>query len=252
MKYNPVSHHRDSKTWASPHANAEAPSGYFLNSTSVSVLSIPSFDEYGDAVGTFQDTIGEFITRSKAAGLQKVVIDLQQNTGGQTLLAIDTFKQFFPNIDPFGGSRMRAHPAANVMGQTITNYFDSLSTTEEDYYLIGDEWVATDLIDANTNRNFTSWSEFFGPHLYGGDNFTTVVSPTSDDVELHDDVVDWYWCWQQRYNLSSLLYDETATNATFAVYGYGANPAPPNASPPWAAEDIVLVSSIPYLFLGPF
>jgi len=77
------------------------------------------------------------------------------------------------------------------MGQTITNYFDSLSTTEEDYYaLIGDEWVATDLIDANTNRNFTSWSEFFGPHLYGGDKFTTVVSPTSDDVELHDDVVD--------------------------------------------------------------
>ncbi|KAH8817199.1 hypothetical protein F5884DRAFT_874120 [Xylogone sp. PMI_703] len=196
-------------------------SGYFLNSTSVSVLSIPSFDEYDDAVGTFQDTIAEFITKSKAAGLQKVVIDLQQNTGGQTLLAIDTFKHFFPNIDPFGGSRMRAHPAANVLGQTITDYFDSLSTTDEDYYaLIGDEWVATDLINANTNQNFTSWPEFFGPHLYNNDNFTTV----------------------QRYNLSSLLYDESATEATFAVYGYAANPAPANASPPWAAEDIVLLS----------
>lgn len=155
-------------------------SGYFLNSTSISVLSIPSFEEYGDAIGTFTDSIAEFITRSKAAGLQKVVIDVQQNTGGQTLLAIDTFKHFFPNIDPFGGSRMRAHPAANVMGQTITDYFDSLSTTDQDYYgLIGDEWVATDLINADTNQNFTSWPEFFGPHLYNGDNFTTVVSPIS-------------------------------------------------------------------------
>jgi len=71
---------------------------------------------------------------------------------------------------------MRAHPAANVMGETITDYFDSLNTTDEDYYaLIGDEWVATDLINANTNQNFTSWAEFFGPHLYNGDNFTTVV-----------------------------------------------------------------------------
>ncbi|CZR66660.1 uncharacterized protein PAC_16561 [Phialocephala subalpina] len=198
-------------------------SGYFLNSTSISVLSIPSFDEYDAALNTFQSTISDFIARSKAVGLQKVVIDLQQNTGGQPLLAIDTFKQFFPNIDPFSGSRLRAHPAANVMGETITDFFDSLNTTDEDYYaLIGDEWVATDLINANTNQNFTSWAEFFGPHLYNGDNFTTV----------------------QRYNLSSLLFDETATNTnfSFAVYGYGANPAPPNASPPWAAEDIILLS----------
>lgn len=42
------------------------------------------------------------------------------------------------------------------------------------------------------------------------------------------------------------MFDESATdtNSSFAVYGYGANPAPANASPPWAAEDIVLVSSI--------
>jgi hypothetical protein len=158
--------------------------GYFLNSTSISVLSIPSFDEYDAALDTFQSTISDFIARSKAVGLQKVVIDLQQNTGGQPLLAIDTFKQFFPNIDPFSGSRLRAHPAANVMGETITDFFDSLNTTDEDYYaLIGDEWVATDLINANTNQNFTSWAEFFGPHLYNGDNFTTVVRLIFDGKE---------------------------------------------------------------------
>jgi Peptidase family S41 len=150
--------------------------GYFLNTTSISVLSIPSFDEYGDAINTFQSTITEFLTRSRAAGLQKVVIDLQQNVGGQSLLAIDTFKQFFPNIDPFAGSRMRAHPAANVMGNTMTAFWDSLNETGSTYYaLAANEWVATDRIDADTGQNFTSWAEFFGPHLDNGDNFTTTV-----------------------------------------------------------------------------
>jgi hypothetical protein len=141
------------------------------------VLSIPSFDEYGDALNTFQATVSEFITRSKAAGFQKVVIDLQQNIGGQPLLAIDTFKRFFPNIDPFDGSRMRAHPSANVMGETITDFWNSLNATDDGYFeLAADEWVATDRINANTNQNFTSWAEFFGPHLYNGDYFTTTVS----------------------------------------------------------------------------
>jgi hypothetical protein len=46
--------------------------------------------------------------------------------------------------------------------------------------LLANEWVATDLIDADTGQNFSSWDEFYGPHLYNGDNFTTVVShPTN-------------------------------------------------------------------------
>ncbi|KAI9773497.1 MAG: hypothetical protein M1839_002079 [Geoglossum umbratile] len=198
-------------------------SGYFLNSTSTSVLSIPSFDEYGDALDTFQSTIGEFITKSKAAGLRKIVIDLQQNVGGQPLLAIDTFKQFFPNIDPFVGSRMRAHSAANVMGQTETDFWNSLSTTDDDYLVLAaNEWVASDRLNANTGQNFTSWPEFFGPHSFDGDSFTTT----------------------QRYNLSSSVFDEAATegDAPFAVFGFGANPAPPNAAPPYAADDIIILS----------
>ncbi|RDW66343.1 hypothetical protein BP6252_09978 [Coleophoma cylindrospora] len=199
-------------------------SGYFLNSSSVAVLSIPSFDEYGDALNTFQSTIGDFITQSKAAGRQKVVIDVQQNGGGQSLLAIDTFKQFFPNIKTFSGSRMRAHHAADVMGNTITDYWESLDDTSNDYYILAaNEWVATDRLNADTDQNFTSWPEFFGPHLYHGDNFTTT----------------------QRYNLSSLIFDDAAVeddNGNFAVYGYAANPSPVNQGPPFAPEDIIILS----------
>lgn len=73
-------------------------SGYFLEDSSLAVLSIPSFQEFGDAIGTFSQTIGNFITASKTAGMKKVLIDLQQNYGGDTLLAFDAFKQWFPQV----------------------------------------------------------------------------------------------------------------------------------------------------------
>ncbi|KAE8446731.1 hypothetical protein EG329_011636 [Mollisiaceae sp. DMI_Dod_QoI] len=199
-------------------------SGYFLNDTGISVLSIPSFDEYNNTLNTFSSTVAEFITRSRAANLNKLVIDLQSNAGGQPLLAIDTFKRFFPNIDPFGGSRLRAHYAADVIGQTTTTYFQSLNSTSDGFIdLISSEWVATERIDANTSRTFDSWAEFFGPQEYNGDKFTTT----------------------QRYNLSNELFVEAAVGDIvdgFVVYGYGNNTAPPNAAPPYAAEDIIILS----------
>ena len=67
--------------------------GYFLNDTSVGVLSIPSFQEFGDAIGTFSDFVGHFLARAKKAGMKKVLVDVQQNSGGDVFLAIDTFKQ---------------------------------------------------------------------------------------------------------------------------------------------------------------
>jgi hypothetical protein len=73
-------------------------SGYFLEDYSLAVLSIPSFQEFGDAIGTFSGTVRDFIASSKAAGMEKFLIDLQQNYGGETLLAFDTFKQFFPEV----------------------------------------------------------------------------------------------------------------------------------------------------------
>ncbi|KAF7956395.1 hypothetical protein EAE96_003736 [Botrytis aclada] len=201
-------------------------SGYFLNSTSVSVLSIPSFDVDGDAIFSFQQTVSQFINQTQAAGLKKVVIDLQQNYGGQSLLAIDTFKQFFPNIDPFAGSRMRAHASADVLGKTLTPYWDDLAENDEaKYVLAADEWVITNRINADTNRNFTNWQEFFGPNQYNGDNFTNVA----------------------RYDLSNPIFDASGvgldvSDDAFAVYGYDANPVPSGAEPPFAAEDIIILS----------
>lgn len=68
--------------------------GYFLPDGSTAVLSIPTFyaaDVY--ALGNFSQTISDFLHKSTEAGMTRVVIDIQQNSGGASLLAIDTFRQ---------------------------------------------------------------------------------------------------------------------------------------------------------------
>jgi hypothetical protein len=67
--------------------------GYFLNKSSIAVLSIPTFDMNGPFGLTFQQFVTDFLKRSKAAGMKKLVIDLQGNGGGVIFEGIDLFKQ---------------------------------------------------------------------------------------------------------------------------------------------------------------
>lgn len=199
--------------------------GYFLLDASIAVLSIPSFfTPTNESLTDFDSAIVEFITKSQAVGMNKVVIDLQSNEGGEPLLAIDTFKHFFPNIEPFAGSRLRAISAANVMGQTLTSVFHNLTTADDEYYeLVDSEWVATTKLNANTNQSFASWPEFFGPTQSNGDFFTTI----------------------QRYNLSNEDFVQASFDnpeGNFTVFGYGSEKAASATNPPFAAENIIMLS----------
>ena len=131
-----------------------------------------------------------------------------------------TGSQFFPQTDPFGGSRLRAHPTADVLGDTFTSYFEANKAPNSSVYdgLAASEWVATDRLDAETGQNFTSWAQFFGPHQYNGDLFTTV----------------------QRQNISSSTFDLSA----LGIYIYGA--IEPNSLPQYydAADIILLTDSL--------
>ena len=202
--------------------------GYFLNETKLGVLSIPSFEMTGSAITTFSNTIGEFIRRSQEAGMTQIVIDLQQNYGGDVLLATDTFKQFFPPVDPFGGSRLRSFDFSDALGTTYTQYY-SQNTLNQSYAdaFLDIPWAVLDYIDADNNQNFTSWPEFFGPHADNGDFFSTV----------------------QRDNLSSSLFDEVAsggfdedgtTPTGIVIYGYGNRST--KAQPPYAPEDMIILT----------
>ncbi|KAI9655312.1 MAG: hypothetical protein M1821_005459 [Bathelium mastoideum] len=191
--------------------------GYFLNDTSLGVISIPSFEEYGDALDTFSNFIGNFLQRAKRAGMKKILVDVQQNGGGDVFLAIDAFKQFFPSTRPFAGSRMRSHPEADILGETITRYWNSLTINDQDYEgLLPDEFLSSPRINAKTGQNFSSWGEFSNGYTALGDRFSTT----------------------QQYNLSSFIFDEEVSDSV--PYGYANNPI--TAPQPYAANDIVILS----------
>lgn len=198
--------------------------GYFLNDGITAVLSIPSFEVTGEAALSFSSTIGDFISQTKAAGLTRIIIDLQRNQGGSDLLAVDAFKQFFPSIDAFNGARLRANDFGDALGNTFTTVYNTLQLNQSFYEsLSADIWVAPVYLNAATGANFTSWPEFFGPHPDHGDLFTTI----------------------QRDNLSSIIFDENATDDSdtssgIVIYGYGNRST--TSPQPFSADQIILLS----------
>ena len=88
-------------------------------------------------------------------------------------------------------------------------------------------WAILDYTDADTGSTFTSWPEFFGPHMDHSDLFSTV----------------------QRDNLSNILFDKIASGGFYetsyvpsgiTIYGYGNRSA--STPQPWAAEDILILT----------
>ena len=207
--------------------------GYLIDG-STAVLSIPSFDVYDDDVTSFSATVATFLEKSKALGATKILIDLQQNYGGSRLLATDTFKHFFPTIDPYSGSRQRAHKTADVLGNTYTNYYISNSRVlNESFvdYLSQSHWVAPTFLNAATGQNFATWAEYFGPHGDRLDYFTTTVSSPEPSLTYLLTYI------QQRDNLSNVVFDRN--NFGEDLYGYTNKLK--NTSQPYDAQDIVMV-----------
>ena len=190
--------------------------GYFLKNISTAVLSIPSFAMSGHDVQTFSNTVQKFLIASHAADMKTVLIDLQQNLGGDTLLAVDTFKHFFPSNDTFRGSRLRAHPIADIIGNTFTTYYTTSQSNSSTYdALSASDFVSANRLNAETGLNFTSWGEFFGPYEYNGDFFTTI----------------------ERENITNSLFDNEALGID--IYGASIPITNPQLYKP---EDIIILS----------
>jgi hypothetical protein len=173
-------------------------SGYFYKDISTGVLSLPSFDVLAETTGNFSSTVIEFIEKASAANLEKIVIDMQRNTGGITLFAYSIFKYFFPDLSPYAGSRRRIFPMADTLGSVITEFWELLDENDEDdreykHELAADEWVIVDRINAATGKNFTSWKEFRDGSVEKGDKFSLIeqydLANVVFDVAAFD---EWY------------------------------------------------------------
>jgi hypothetical protein len=67
--------------------------GHFLQDASIGLLGIMSFQAYGDPVADLSNIVAKFLQRSKEAELKPILFDVQQNFGGNALLAFDLIKQ---------------------------------------------------------------------------------------------------------------------------------------------------------------
>ncbi|KAF8858784.1 hypothetical protein BDZ45DRAFT_802182 [Acephala macrosclerotiorum] len=106
--------------------------GYFLNGSGyedTAVLWVASFAQESPKLAdpetitiSFQNTTRDFFAALRdAPSRTKLIIDLSGNGGGNTLLPDDlaSFKRLFPNVEPYGASRIRVPVSADIIGQTI-------------------------------------------------------------------------------------------------------------------------------------
>lgn len=108
-----------------------------------------------------------------------------------------------------GLTALSTHPFA-------TYYATGKSADSSDYDALSvSDFVSTDRLNAGTGQNFTSWGEFFGPHEYNGDTFTTV----------------------QRENITNSLFDNEALGID--IYGASIPATNPQLYNP---ENIIILS----------
>lgn len=158
--------------------------GYYLEGEGyddVAVLSVPSFVSSSYAELEFQRIGTQFILGAKADGKKKLIIDLSANGGGTILQGYDMFKQLFPSLLPYGGTRFRAHETLDLLGQKFSYLSEGFPRDPE---IVQENYTMADIVSSVFNyrtdtdvdyKPFTSWAEKFGPHANEYDNFTSII-----------------------------------------------------------------------------
>lgn len=204
--------------------------GYYMTESGfedVAVLKIITFStgeekDRGKAAIEFQSVVKQFLGNATEAGKKKLVIDLRENGGGDTDLLLDTFMQLFPGKVPFSAQRYRAQEQFNLIGKAVNSVYENKSIQTLIKKMSGQAFADTDLVrywaywnfvDVNGD-NFDSWDEFYGPHKYNDDEFTTIF----------------------RYNMSNSNPVSILDQEGFTFLN------PRAADPPFAAENIVMLS----------
>ena len=156
--------------------------GYFLNGSGfsdVAILSIPSFSVPTlDGQEEFQTVIRTFLKEATASKKTKLIVDIRGNPGGNFVLGYDAFRQLFPSLVPYGGTRYRSTPFFRETTTIYSQFFSDVSptnVTEEDISSgYGSSFnFRNDLNEAG--EDFKSVADFVGPHTFHDDTFTSVT-----------------------------------------------------------------------------
>jgi hypothetical protein len=153
-------------------------SGYFLDGEGfedVAVLALTSFDP--SSTVEFHEKVQDFLAAAVAAGMKKLVVDVQANGGGYILQGYDTFRQLFPDIVQNGTGRWRYSSGFNAIAEVFSGAcfdYDPLTASEDLIYVCEKVWNWRYDLDVN-DQNFQSFDDKFGPLTYNSDIYTDVM-----------------------------------------------------------------------------
>ncbi|CAD0029082.1 unnamed protein product, partial [Aureobasidium pullulans] len=192
--------------------------GYFSETYDyLAILAISSFSTTSET--EFEDVVRDFLEMASDDDRTSLVIDLRGNGGGSIFLAYDLFCQLFPRETPYGAGNYRANELHDFTGRLASDNIAQLRAAYPDLAKSGADGVVLNSFNYREpltveNEAFTSWQEFFGPHVNHGGNFTSL----------------------NRFNLT----DISAT--TIPISGYAENETTTTSqSQPFMGESIVLL-----------
>lgn len=151
--------------------------GYYSEDKTVAVLAIYTFLPGTKEVDllSFQSTITNFFADAMKKGVQKLVIDLQGNTGGSLDLATDLIVQLFPTIPPNSKDNMRASVGMHGIMLAASNLateadaLDAKTNAAIDDALV--PFAYQEVMTPEVKR-FNYLSDFYGPAHVGNGFFT--------------------------------------------------------------------------------
>ncbi|WEW60091.1 hypothetical protein PRK78_005575 [Emydomyces testavorans] len=195
--------------------------GYFLDKhPDTAVLAIARFmngDELLTFMSAFSDFVTKFLAACKTAGKKKLIIDVTGNGGGLLLLAYDLLKQIFPTVDLTDLSEVRAIDQLDLTGSKVMSLLTSNKTSSEVRKNATETMFNLDLYWGEDGKKFSNWTNYFGPEVHSGFNFTKA----------------------SYYDLNSTAI--IGLHSGFSVAGYGNRPHPPPAV--FAVDNVVLLSN---------
>ncbi|KAF3912792.1 hypothetical protein ABW20_dc0110127 [Dactylellina cionopaga] len=185
-----------------------------------------------------QAAVEFFLAEAKRRGTERLIIDVRGNGGGYVNMGYDMYKQLFPMSEPYSGTRLRNHPASLRIAQAFTQLVnedvingliqnigggmgENLSRAQLSTYNIA-TYASLSNLDQFLNldedsKPFSDFGDFFGPAEIYGDQFTNIIT----------------------YNLNNTI---AVGDLSYDITGYGDRASYRNNEPPFAAENIILLT----------
>ncbi|KAI1091501.1 hypothetical protein F5B19DRAFT_483898 [Rostrohypoxylon terebratum] len=153
--------------------------GFFLNGTGfddVAVLAVSAFEDNDENtyLQNFQITVQTFLSQSRAAGKQRLVIDLTENGGGFIMAGFELFAQLFPGVNPFNANNMRLSNGLANISRILATFPEQQQRSFAQTSGLLSNLSPTDLFRPQGDK-FTSVDEILSPVTLQGDQFTAYV-----------------------------------------------------------------------------